>query len=1148
MKQHLPNCPSKPGLMIIILLCFLGFSRTAFGQLQWSSYNTSGNLVAANVASGGDSTYGGSATFTVPAGTELIFVTGTFVPVGLPAGSSSDLVDFTMSASGGLYPQYSGRLFGMGLLNNPGTASALNDTGYWTDFNTGNPDFELFYQPGTLSSFFQYNSTYKLGSGHTSAGNPTNNINYGMQFQLNMNSGATSVSIGTGDGSFAVAGAALTNGNGSVNQLSYSSAVALTTLPTTNFNQFAFMFDNLSAGSVAVTLSGVTLVPANPVLTSQPLNTGGSPGGNYSFSVTLNSFSAGPLSYQWYMTNGVTTNLLANGVTGTGSTISGATNATLNIDNGQVGDSGGYFVVVTNNYGAVTSSIAGLFVSSTPFAPFIDSVSPTNAVVAAGNGTNITVVTVGVPTPTVYWYDNNSNLLQSGAGTTLTLSDLQPADSGIYTVVSSNSVGSVLTNFTVTVDTPPGILQGPTNLLLNLGQPASFSVTAGGNPAPTYQWYDNGHAISGATGPSYSIAGVVYTNIGTYTVVLSNSVGTVTSAGAVLAIYSGMSGTPASPANSAAGICVDSLLNITFNQPVSVGNTGNINIYDSANTNTPVDTLSFSSGNLQLRSVGGVMLNTYNVLINGQTAAIYPHSDVLAANQTYYVTIDPGVFVDTNGAYFAGINNTTTWQFTTKATGPANPTNLVVAANGSADFCTVQGAIESVAPSNTTPTTINIENGTYTEVDRVNGKTNLTFIGQNRYQTIIAYPNNNNINGSTTTRPMFGVNESSAITIENLTLTNSTPLGGSQAEALLGNYVKQLIVLDCNLDSYQDTVLINQSGDQAYIQDSYIQGNTDYIWGSGTLYVTNTVCMDLTSGSHLTQARTPEYTNGFAFVNCRILGANSTCTNCDLGRDAGSSGNTPNYPYGQVAYIDCTMDTNVIIPPGFILGSGSTQGPDTANLRFWEYGSVDTNGNPVYTGARVPWCTELDGATATNDVQNIQVWLYGWQPQVAPNITSQPVGQTVGAGQNVTLAVGASGIPAPVYQWLFNGTNLIGQTGATLTINNASALNAGTYSVIVSNNVGGVLSSNVVLTVTPPTTPAALATPVISAGMVQFSLTGPDGSAGFGYRVWATTNIDLSPVTNTWTLLTNGVFGFGPSIITDTPNGLPQRFYLITVP
>jgi hypothetical protein len=136
-----------------------------------------------------------------------------------------------------------------------------------------------------------------------------------------------------------------------------------------------------------------------------------------------------------------------------------------------------------------------------------------------------------------------------------------------------------------------------------------------------------------------------------------------------------------------------------------------------------------------------------------------------------------------------------------------------------------------------------------------------------------------------------------------------------------------------------------------------------------------------------------------------------------------------------------------------------------------------------------------------------------------------------------------------VYQWLKDSTNLVGQTGAMLTIGSASGLDIGTYSVIVSNVVSSVASSNAVLTVNPPTTPSTIASPSVDdSGNVQFTIAGAPGSAGFGYRVWATTNLSLTPVTSTWTLLTNDVFGTGPVVFTDPASGLPQRFYLITVP
>lgn len=1124
---------------------FLGLCTGAIGQLQWVTYDKNGNLVTNNAGVGGDATYGGSVSFTVPAGAEYVFATETFVPLQLTNASAVQKINFSMSANGGLYPANT-RLFGMGLLNNPGTpASALDDQGYWTDFNAGNPGFELFYRPNTLTTFFQFDSAHKLGSNTTKIGFATNSVTYGMQLQLNMNSSVTSISMGTAATSFAAAGAAMTNGSGSVNELASSSAVTLSTLPVTNFNEFCFMFDNTATTNITVTLSGITLLPANPVITAQPFNTGGSPGGNDSFTVVLNPNSGAPLSYQWYQIIGNATNSLTDVATGNGSSISGSGTATLTVNNAQPADSSGFFVVVTNAYGAATSSVATLFVSAAPTVPVINFVSPSNALVIAGTGTNILVNTYAAPTPTVYWYDNNSNLLQSGLSTTLALTDLQLTNAGTYTVVSSNSAGSVSTNFTINVIETPTISSAPTNLLLNVGEAASFSVTASGVPAPSYQWYKNNVPIPGATGTNYSISSVVLTNIGTYSVVVSNAAGAV-SASAYLAIYSSMTGTPAFPADSAANVCVDTLLSITFSQTPGVGTTGKINIYDASNPGTPVDTLDMSGGNLQLRTIGGISLNAYNILIQGNTATIYPHAGVLTTGKTYYVTMDPGVIVDSSGAYFTGIANSTAWQFTTKSSGPANPADLVVAADGSGDFCTVQGAIDSVPGNNTTPTTINIHDGVYTEIDRVNTKNDITFIGQDRHQTVIIYANNNNINGSTTTRPMFGVNEANNIAIENLTLTNSTPLGGSQAEALLVNLAKQFMVLYCDLDSYQDTLLVNQSGDQAYVQDSYIQGNTDYIWGSGTLYVTNTILMDLTSGSHLTQARTAQNTNGFAFVNCRILGITNGTVNCDLGRDGGSSGNTPEFPYGQVAYINCAMDTNVIIPAGWILGSGSSQGPDTANLRFWEYESVDTNGILVPTGARVPWSLELDGATATNDVQNVTNWLYGWQPELAPQIFNQPANITVALGGTAVFTVIADGISSPIYQWLQNGTNAPypGANSATLIVTDAAA-NA-SYSVVVSNASGVVTSSVVQLTVTipPPATVSGLT--ALANGGFQFTISGTQGQ---GYRVWATTNLLLSPVISTWTLVTNSAFGAAPVVFNDPgASAVPQRFYIITEP
>ena len=70
--------------------------------MQWSSYDSSGTLVTANVATGGDLTSGTSVTFTIPANTQLFFVTKNFTPFSLTGANSRMPVTFNVSASGGL--------------------------------------------------------------------------------------------------------------------------------------------------------------------------------------------------------------------------------------------------------------------------------------------------------------------------------------------------------------------------------------------------------------------------------------------------------------------------------------------------------------------------------------------------------------------------------------------------------------------------------------------------------------------------------------------------------------------------------------------------------------------------------------------------------------------------------------------------------------------------------------------------------------------------------------------------------------------------------------------------------------------------------------------------------------------------------------
>ncbi len=139
-----------------------------------------------------------------------------------------------------------------------------------------------------------------------------------------------------------------------------------------------------------------------------------------------------------------------------------------------------------------------------------------------------------------------------------------------------------------------------------------------------------------------------------------------------------------------------------------------------------------------------------------------------------------------------------------------------------------------------------------------------------------------------------------------------------------------------------------------------------------------------------------------------------------------------------------------------------------------------------------------------------------------PAFYVQPTGATILKGQTKTFTNGATGLTPLHYQWQFNGTNIAGATGVTLTVSNATSASAGAYSVVVTNQLGAVTSTNATLTVNYPAT--ILAQPLSQA-------TQPGSNA-----VFAVTAAGTEPLTYRWTL--NG---------TNVPNGSSNQLFLASV-
>ena len=156
-------------------------------------------------------------------------------------------------------------------------------------------------------------------------------------------------------------------------------------------------------------------------------------------------------------------------------------------------------------------------------------------------------------------------------------------------------------------------------------------------------------------------------------------------------------------------------------------------------------------------------------------------------------------------------------------------------------------------------------------------------------------------------------------------------------------------------------------------------------------------------------------------------------------------------------------------------------------------------------------------------------------PAVAPFVTVQPQSQMVALGTNVTLTVAAGGLPAPGFQWQFNGSNLSGATNASLALNNVQATNTGVYAVLLTNLAGSVTSSNATLTLIPPAAAQFQAINVQPDGSIQLAFR---GDVEWIYTVEFSTNlIDWSVLTNLTS--TTGNFRFTAGSIT---NG-PQEFF-----
>jgi hypothetical protein len=157
---------------------------------------------------------------------------------------------------------------------------------------------------------------------------------------------------------------------------------------------------------------------------------------------------------------------------------------------------------------------------------------PQDAYVYAFGTASFSVTATGASS--YQWLFNGSSLLNA-TSSALTIPNVEQSNLGQYSVIAANTYGSV-TSSIANLYMYPFLATPFTGLVTDWGQNTILSIVAWGSGTLTYQWYDNGIIIPNATNSTLPFPAIQFTNAGSYSVVVSSSLGSVTNTAAQLVV------------------------------------------------------------------------------------------------------------------------------------------------------------------------------------------------------------------------------------------------------------------------------------------------------------------------------------------------------------------------------------------------------------------------------------------------------------------------------------------------------------------------------------------------------------------------------------------------------------------------------------
>jgi pectinesterase len=296
------------------------------------------------------------------------------------------------------------------------------------------------------------------------------------------------------------------------------------------------------------------------------------------------------------------------------------------------------------------------------------------------------------------------------------------------------------------------------------------------------------------------------------------------------------------------------------------------------------------------------------------------------------------------------------------------PVELIVAADGSAKYKTVQEAIMAVpAGSPDNPVVIRIKPGVYKELIYVQReKRFFRLVGEDAKTTVITHELHANLKGHDgkpigTFRTPTATIDADDFTAENLTFENSAgPVGQALALRVDGD---RAVFRNCRFLGWQDTVFLNRG--RQYFEDCYIAGHVDFIFGAATAFFERCHIHALRDG-YLTAASTPhDQPYGFVFSNCKVS-SEKPAVKVYLGR--------PWRAHSSVIFMNTEMSL-AVRPEGW----HNWNFPEREKTaRYAEFASRGPGANPR---ARVAWARQLTPSEARRITpRRVLAGHDGWNP------------------------------------------------------------------------------------------------------------------------------------------------------------------------